>query len=250
MGVASSAAAVSRSAPRGVPVAAARASEEDRDSCTICGACVEFCPTGAREIAGRWVEADELVDELARDRIFFEQSGGGVTFSGGEPLSQASFLLAALEICRSRGIRTAIDTCGLAPLDTLLEAAAMSDLVLYDLKAMDDSKHRRYTGVSNRPILANLEAVGRRHGAVWVRIPVIPGVNDDKANVEAAARFAASIPGVRRVCLLPYHRIGEDKRRRLGREAGMTDLRSPSPERMAELAALVESAGVRAMVGG
>ncbi len=207
--------------------------------CTLCGTCVAACPTEARQLVGRLVGVDELVADLLEDRLFFDESGGGVTFSGGEPLAQPEFLAAALDACRRQGLRTAVDTSGFCRREDLLDMAGRTDLFLYDLKHMDEDRHRELTGVSNRRILDNLRAlahvrahalIGSRardrdlplvkardaaHDAIWIRVPLIPGVNDDAANLEATARFVRSLPGVHRLHLLPYHVHGIDKRDRL-----------------------------------
>ena len=155
-------------APAGVPW--------NRELCIGCGSCVDACPADARELAGREYEAGELVDTLERDRVFFDASGGGVTFSGGEPLAQPEFLAACLRECRRRGLHTAVDTCGLAPRETLLEIARLADLVLYDLKHMDSDRHLEETGVGNRAILDNLRALNESDANLWIRIPLIPGI--------------------------------------------------------------------------
>ncbi len=121
---------------------------------------------------------------MERDRPFFESSGGGVTFSGGEPLSQPEFLASCLRACRERGLHTAVDTCGLAPRDVVLEIAGLTDLVLFDIKQMDPEAHRRHTGADNRLILENLRLLSATGTEIWVRVPLIPGVNDDVANLE------------------------------------------------------------------
>ena len=221
----------------------------DRADCTVCGTCVDVCPTEARQVVGRSMTVDEVLTEVLKDRVFYDESGGGVTFSGGEPLSQPEFLLAALEACHAEGIHAAVDTCGYAPRETLLAVADLTDLFLYDLKATDDKVHRKYTGVSNERIIENLEALGREHGAIWLRVPVIPGVNDCTENFAVTGKLASSIPAVRRVSLLPYHAMGNGKRDRVGRPAELSDLRSPSEMRMQELAAVVEDAGVLATIG-
>ncbi len=235
--------------PRDLPSGDGRGFSGDRADCTVCGTCVDVCPTEARQLVGRSMTVDEVLTEVLKDRVFYDESGGGVTFSGGEPLSQAEFLLAALEACRAEGIHTAVDTCGYAPWETLRAVAALTDLFLYDLKATDDRVHRKYTGVSNASILENLKALGGEHGAIWLRVPVVPGVNDCTENFAVTGKLASSIPAVRRVSLLPYHAMGNGKRERVGRPAELSDLRSPSEMRMQELAAVVEDAGVLATIG-
>jgi len=185
--------------------------------CTRCGACVEACPTEARQLVGRRMTVDEVLADVLKDRLFYDDSGGGVTFSGGEPLVQPEFLMGLLTACRARAIHTAVDTSGYAPKEQLLATAALTDLFLYDLKTMDDARHLECTGVSNAVILENLLALGQAHQNLWIRIPIVPGFNDDAEQLEAAARFVASIPAVRQVSLLPYHPTGTGKSRWLGR---------------------------------
>lgn len=235
--------------PQGRPVTDA-GDEETLARCSVCGACVEACPTKARELAGRHLSVSELLEIVLRDRIFYDDSGGGVTFSGGEPLGQLPFLLEALAACRAEEIRTAVDTSGAASLDGLLAAARLTDLFLYDVKVVDDATHRRVTGVSNRRILSNLRKLADHHDNIWLRVPVVPGINDDPRNLEATAELAAVLPSVRKVCLLPYHRIGEEKLRRLGRGPGTEEFVEPAPGHVRRLARLVEAAGVEAQIGG
>ncbi len=222
----------------------------DRDSCRRCGACVESCPTGARQMTGSRMTVEEVMTEILKDRIFHEDSSGGVTFSGGEPLMQPEFLAALLKACRRVGVRTALDTCGFAPRKDLLGSAMLSDLVLYDVKAVDDALHRELTGVSNQSILENLEALSREHPNLWLRVPVIPGVNDSPEEFEAMARLAASLPGVRQVNLLPYHRTGIQKFRRLGREYRLPEVTPPSDEAIAAAVEYFRARGVKAVAGG
>lgn len=236
--------------PQHLPVPQIYPSQEAIDLCTVCGACVEACPCEARQLAGRSMTVDEVVAEVVRDRVFYEESGGGVTFSGGEPLGQAGFLAAALRACQGQGLHTAVDTCGLAPWEQLLMVAEATDLFLFDVKLIDDAGHRQHTGVSNRQILDNLERLGEGHSRIWLRVPVIPDVNDDPENLAAVARLAATVPAVERICLLPYHPLGEDKLKRSGRAVQLTATDRLTPTQLQSLAALVEAAGVPASIGG
>lgn len=224
--------------------------EEGSPRCELCGRCVEVCPAGARRMVGRTIHVEELLTEIRKDRLFYDESGGGATFSGGEPLSQPRFLLRCLEACRDDGIHTAVDTSGFAPRETIEEAARVTDLFLFDLKVMDDGRHRRLTGVSNEGILANLEFLARRHPNVWLRLPVIPGFNDDEANLEAVARLGASLASVRRISLLPYHHWASGKYAGLGRERPADGLEPPSRARLEALAGSFRAAGLETSIGG
>jgi pyruvate formate lyase activating enzyme len=162
--------------------------------------------------------APELVDVLARDAIFYEQSGGGITCSGGEPLHQAAFCSNVLRRCQERGIHTAVDTCGYADEAALQDVAEHTDLFLYDVKLMDDDRHRRMTGVSNAIVLENLQRLDRRGARLWIRMPLIPGINDDEGNLLDLAALVRGLACVEAVQVLPYHPGGEEKRVGLGRK--------------------------------
>lgn len=218
--------------------------------CLRCGACAAACPTGARQIVGRDVSSPELVEELLRDRLFFDESGGGVTFSGGEPLLQAPFLLECLARLKESGVQLAVETSGFANRDELVKAGLIADLVLFDLKLIDGDRHLTATGKRNERILRNLGALGAAHVSMWIRVPVIPGINDDEANLEATARIAASTPGVCRVDLLPYHPSGAPKFARLGVPFRLDEIMPPSDERMHELAEGFRRHGVSVTIGG
>lgn len=218
--------------------------------CERCGACTAACPTGGRERVGQSMTVAEALAEIGKDRIFHEQSGGGATFSGGEPLLQFDFLCALLQACRDRGIHTALDTCGQAPRDHLLRAAAMTDLVLYDLKLVDEQKHIRYTGVSNARILENLQLLAPRHANLWLRIPIIPGLNDDESDLNALARVSAGLPKLRRISLLPYHSTGSGKLAHVGQLDRLGTVPSPSAERMNQIADGFRALGLDVYVGG
>jgi len=211
---------------------------------------LEACPTGALQKAGHEMEPAALVKLLLKDRIFFDESGGGVTFSGGEPLLQMLFLIKTLELLRDEGVHTALDTCGFAPWKDLQEAAQRSTLVLYDLKLMDEDRHRAATGQSNRIILDNLKALSEMHTEIRIRVPVIPSINDDDDNMEATARFLSSLAGVRQVDLLPYHRIGEPKFARMGMTYTLAGLQAPTQQRLDSLAAIFRGRGLVTTIGG
>ncbi len=191
----------------------------ERECCTACGACVSVCPSDARSIIGDCWTVSALVDELSKDVLFFEQSGGGVTCSGGEPLFQSDFCSAVLRGCQERGIHTAVDTCGHAETRALLDVADVTDLFLYDIKMIDDRRHLEATGVSNGLLLENLQRLDRSGARIWVRVPLVPGINDDEENLVDVAEFVRTLSSVEALQVLPYHRGGEEKQRGLGREA-------------------------------
>jgi pyruvate formate lyase activating enzyme len=218
--------------------------------CTRCGACVEACTAEARQIVGREMSVDQVMAEVERDVPFYDESGGGVTVSGGEPLAQPAFLLALLQACKGKEIHTALDTCGFAPWEVLDGVREHVDLFLYDLKVMDDARHRTLTGASNERILENLRALSQAGHEIVLRVPVIPGVNDDDRNVRQTGAFAASLPALRRVDLLPYHHAGTEKYGRLHRAYALPETRPPSDERIAEIARALRELGLHVKTGG
>jgi pyruvate formate lyase activating enzyme len=222
---------------------------ERGDDCQFCATCAQSCYAGAREQVGRRVSLSELLAEIERDVVFYDESGGGVTFSGGEPLMQAAFVEALAGECRKRGIRTALDTCGFAPPDALLQVAAAVDLVLYDLKLADSESHRQYTGVANEAIVSNLERASKSVRQLIVRVPVIPGINDGDSQMAAVRALLARF-GIRSVDLLPYNKIGRDKYARLGLRCPLERLEPPSGERMRQLAAPFGQEGFDVTIGG
>lgn len=221
----------------------------DAEKCRHCGACTDACPATALQLAGRWMTVPEVMTEVLKDRVFFEESGGGVTISGGEPLMQAPFVEELLAACRARQIHTAVETCGFAPADVVRRVSGDVDLFLHDVKVMDAEKHRQSTGAENERILRNLERLVRLGAAVIVRMPVVPGVNDDRENLDAMSAFLSSL-GLRRIDLLPYHRIGSGKYDRLGRPSRMESLEPPSPEQMESIAARLRQSGFSVQIGG
>jgi pyruvate formate lyase activating enzyme len=222
----------------------------DPAQCTACGQCAEACPATARQLAGTAMSVADVMEVVTRDRVFYEESAGGVTFSGGEPFAQPGFLRALLTAAKHEGLSTAVDTCGFAGHDLLLGLAPLVDLFLYDLKMLDPDRHLRVIGVPLAPILSNLEALAKAGSAVWLRVPIVPSFTDGKADLEALARLACSLPAVRRVCLLPYHAIGAGKFRRLHKDYELAHLAPPDRERMQDIAGLFRVRGVEAHIGG
>jgi pyruvate formate lyase activating enzyme len=222
----------------------------DAARCTACGACAAECPADARQLAGARMAVDAVIGSAVRDRVFYDESGGGVTFSGGEPFAQPAFLLALLRAARDAGLSTAVDTCGFVARDVLLEAAPLVDLFLYDLKALDAARHRDVVGLPLAPILGNLDALGRAGARVWLRIPIVPSFTDERAGLDEAARIAGGNRAVQRVHLLPYHAAGSGKFRRLGRPYALDATAAPSASRMAELADIFRSRGIDTRIGG
>ncbi len=218
--------------------------------CTRCGACVHVCPADAREMVGRTVTVGEVMAELRKDIPFYDQSGGGVTFSGGEPLCQADFLIKLLDHCRSEELHRVVDTSGFADRDLLLDVAKRTDLFLYDLKHMDSRQHERLVGVPNELILGNLRALARVGVQIRIRMPIIPGSNDDEANIDATGSFAASLGGINQVDILPYHGSAGEKYRKLNLEYRLSGIEAPSDARMTAIAARLRGYGLNVRIGG
>jgi pyruvate formate lyase activating enzyme len=216
--------------------------------CASCGACCQVCATEARRWVGSKITAQELLSTVKRDRILYDESGGGVTFSGGEPLSQPEFLIAALALCRSEGFHTVVDTCGYADRKVFDQVRNLSDMMLFDLKLMDSDRHREVTGAKNERILANLRSAMLISKPLVVRIPVVPGVNDDERNISATIEFLGSV-GVKRVDLLAYHQAGREKYRRLGLAAPFEAI-PPTEAQMQELKNRFDTKGFEVRIGG
>lgn len=222
----------------------------DRENCLQCGTCVDVCYAEARELVGREVTVADVVAEIELDRVFYEESGGGVTFSGGEPLLQREFLLALLRTCRQKGIHAAVDTTGHTTEHLLRAFSDVTDLFLFDLKLMDDQKHRDYTGFSNSVILENLKRLAEWRKNVIVRMPIIPGVNDDRENILAVGRFVSSLGSVNEIQLLPYHTAGVDKYEKLGLDYRLPEIKPPSRERLLQCLEQLQKFGLSVSIGG
>lgn len=221
----------------------------DPGACVRCGQCVVYCPQNGRSICGRSMSAGEILREVAKDKVFYEQSGGGVTFSGGEPLAQIDLLVELLQGCREQGFHAVVDTSGYAPWSHLERIIGLTDLFLYDVKLMDDEAHARFTGVSNETILENLRRLALETDRIFIRFPVIPGINDDEANLAATVAYLKTIR-FQQINLLAYHGMGRGKASQLGLSYKMEGTAPPSPQRMEQIRTLFESAGFKAVIGG
>jgi len=220
------------------------------DECQLSGECVRICQSGAREIAGKRITVADLVQEMEKDTIFYDESGGGVTFSGGEPFMQPIYLQTLLRICNERRIHTAVETCGYVDSATLLSTTPYVGLYLYDLKVIDDEKHQSLTGVSNKRILENLRKLSSCHDHITIRFPVIPRVNDNERDISQIGEFVSSMKKVEGIDILPYHKLGIEKYKRLGKSYRMAEMRPPTSEQITGIAERLRSFGVSVKIGG
>ena len=212
------------------------------DNCELCGKCTIYCPQNAREIYGKQYTLNEVIDELSKDIDFYSSSGGGVTFSGGECMLQIDFLEELLKACKARGIHTAVDTAGLVPYEYFKRVIPHTDLFLYDVKCFEAQTHKKYTGADNRVILENLGNLLRASLPIWIRIPVIPTVNDSENEMRAIADFLYTNGKPQRVELLPYHAMGEHKYDALAKERSI--FFAPDAEKMQKLKSIFAERGV------
>jgi pyruvate formate lyase activating enzyme len=223
----------------------------DFELCNLCGICADVCPTKAIEMSGSMYEVDELVEIIEKERVHIDHSGGGVTFSGGEPLMYPEFLLEMLKACGKKNLHRTIDTCGFADTDTLLEVAKRAELFLFDLKLIDSKKHKKWTGVSNHLILENIRILAEAGANINIRIPLIKNVNADRKTVREMAEFISSLPGKKpMVNLLPYHNIAVTKYTKLGSEYKEFNLAEPSEKEQNQAISIFENFGLEAEIGG
>lgn len=220
-----------------------------RARCTACRKCVETCYAGALVVAGKMMSVEEVMDEVLRDKTFYETSGGGVTLSGGDPLMQPQFSRAILERCKSEGLHTAIETAANCRWEDLIQMLPVTDLVMMDIKHLNPDRHREVTGVSNSLILKNAERLAETDKPVIIRVPIIPGVNDNLEEISAIARFVQPFPNLCYLELLPFHRLGQSKYRALGLDYRASGLKTPSKEWMKKLASAARKPGVNVRIG-
>ena len=223
--------------------------EVEETKCNYCGDCIQQCYSEALQVIGREMSVEELVTEVEKDVDFFRESGGGVTFAGGEPFSQPDFLIDVLKGCKGRNLHTAMETCGLVSWGILERVSPYVDLFLFDIKHMNEDKHKALTGVSNRLILSNLERIAAMNQVV-VRMPLIPDINDDEENIKAVGAFLSRLGKIEEVHLLPYHRLGVSKYEKLKKEYKLDKIAPPVQGGIEAVQRMLEQFGLRVNVGG
>jgi pyruvate formate lyase activating enzyme len=212
------------------------------EGCPACFEAAAACPSGALAVAGRTMSVTEVMDEVRRDRPFYDESGGGLTLSGGEPTAQPDFALALLAAARAEGISTCLDTSGAGAWARLERFVPLVGVFLYDFKVADPESHRRLVGPDNRGILENLRRLAAAGARIHLRCPLVPGVNDDDGHLAAIARLAEDVPGIKEVHLLPYHAIGRGKWAAIGRDYPLASLPGADPAAAARWRAVVAAA--------
>ena len=222
----------------------------DRQACRASGECVSACPEGALELVGREIGVDALVTELLKDSVFYETSGGGVTFSGGEPLYQSGFVRQVAEKLKESGIHTALDTCGDVSWCRFEEVLDVIDLVLYDIKVADRDVHTQLTGRDNDIILANAHVLARRGIPMHIRLVAVPGLTDSRDELNARMEIVKELSTVEQVDLLPYHRYGVGKYERLGLDYPLVEVEEHSAEEVEVMRQYLETFGIPVTVGG
>jgi pyruvate formate lyase activating enzyme len=222
----------------------------DTALCSRCGSCVTACPSQARAIAGRQVTVEDVLAEIVKDRVFYDESGGGATFSGGEPLMQPEFLHELLEQCQRQGIHTAVDTCCYVSQTVIKKTSSLANLFLCDIKHLNPDKHKQFTGVENGLILENIAFLAASGCSIIVRIPVVPGFNDTPEEINAIVQFVKSLKTIQQIDLLPYNSGGVSKARRLGRDGEIMQQPRPDEAMMQSLAVDVRQEGFKVNIGG
>lgn len=205
---------------------------------------------GEPKTVGREATVAEVMEEIRKDRIYYRRSGGGVTLSGGEALYQPEFALAILQACKREGIHTAIETSGFADYAVIESLLPFLDFIMYDIKHVVEEKHREFTGQSNRLIMDNVMKIGSGGKELVIRVPVVPTFNDTEVEILTIATFAAQIPGVKKLHLLPYHRLGESKYKGLGWDYSFTSIEPHLPEYMDRLLIVARLSGLECQIGG
>lgn len=221
----------------------------DSEKCELCRKCVDNCFYGAREVIGKMMSTEELFEEILKDNPYYEESGGGITLSGGEPMLQVSFIKEFLSICKKNNINTAIETAGNVPWISFEEIYELVDLFMYDIKHMDPIKHKKGTGVENDLILENIEKLSAIHNNIVIRVPVIPHFNMNQTELSDILNFAKGLDNISKVELLPYHRLGKSKYEGLGREYNLKGIAPVDPSELAEFEEMGKALDLKVIVG-
>lgn len=209
----------------------------------------ENCEDSIDSIVKKY-SSSEVLKEIKKDIVFYDESGGGVTFSGGEPLIQINFLEDTLKLCKKNYISTVVDTCGYVATESFKRVFEYTDLFLYDLKLFDDELHKKYTGVSNKLIKENLEFLSSVNANVIIRVPLIPGITDTEENLSAISKYLLKFNNIARIDLLPYNKLSEDKYRRLNKESKLGNIETQSENKLTEIKKYVQSFGLNAQLNG
>lgn len=216
----------------------------NREICVNCGSCTKECYPQAIKLIGEKKSVDEIYRTVKKDEQYYKASGGGLTVSGGEPLTHVDFVEELFIRCKQDGINTAIETCGMVPQEHFERILPLTDLFLFDIKQMDDDKHREYTGVSNRRILSNLSYLVTNGANVLVRLPLIPGMNDSDEDMKAVASYVKSL-GLKEVELMPYHDYGSGKYNQLDRIYELSELKRHDEQRIVDIHNIYENMGIK-----
>lgn len=222
----------------------------NKEQCTLCESCSEDCPTNARVMVGKEMSVEEIIKEVEKDRVFYDQSNGGVTLSGGEPLSQGQFLVELARELKKRGLHVVLDTSGYGSAESLIEIVPYIDLFLYDLKLVNDEKHRFYTGVTNRGIIDNLKTLAAMGNDVIIRIPIIPGINNGIEDIKDFIGLLKELGCFTNINLLPYHNISLEKYNRLDRRYELNNIKAPDALELEKIKHIFEGENFKVKIGG
>lgn len=235
--------------PQQTLIASKQGIEIDKERCTCCGICADVCPSLALEKLGKIMSVEEVLAQVSKDEIFYQQSKGGITLSGGEPLSQLEFSLEVLKRCKELGYHTAVDTCGLVPENAFDMVLPYVDLFLYDIKHLDDETHKKYTKASIAPILSNLRYIVNKSKNVWIRVPIVPTINSAPDHMQRIGTLMQEL-GLKEIYLLPYHKMAVAKYQRLHLPYTISHIEEPAAEQMQELREILSKQGINAHIGG
>ena len=221
----------------------------DKSKCNYCGSCMDYCYNNVREIAGQEYTVPELMIEIQKDKVFYEQSGGGVTLSGGEVMTQIDFVHELVQSCKAQGITVVIDTCGYVPRENFLRILGEVDLFLYDIKIMESNKHQQYMGKDNSLILENLKLLSSNGAVIQLRLPLIEGINTNDEHIQMIINFISDL-SIHSINLLPYHHMGKDKYKKLQLEYPLEEFSRPSEERLREIQTMFIKKNYQVKIGG